>query len=177
MVIKKTSVWLRACVRRRAGVWECGCGGVLVRKSRQLFFKKKKRKHFWTKMFLVFFQLSVFSFQFLVSSKNKKQKKTPEVQGGFFPPFKKKKKKHTHTLEKRGIRMVACVRARARGRLGMWAWRCLGAMCRQCVWFFCFMGCFLFLVSCFLFLVHSLRLTVYGWQFMVHSLRFKVYGS
>ena len=83
--------------------------------------------------FSFFFQLSVFSFQFLVSSKNKKQKKkTPEFQGGFFPPFKKKKT-HTHTIEKRGIRMVACVRARARGRLGMWAWRCLGAMCGQCI--------------------------------------------
>ena len=175
MVIKRMSVWFRACVRRRAGVWECGCGGVLVRNSRQLFFKKKKKTLLDQNVFQFFFnfQFSVFSFWFPVETK-----KTPEVQGGFFSTVQKKKK-HTHTIEKRSIRMVACVRARARGRLGMWAWRCLGAMCRQCIWFFCFIKCvcFLFLVSCFLFTVDSLRLTVYGWQFRVQSLRFKVYGS
>ena len=104
-----------------------------MRKSRQLFSKKKKENTFGPKCFLVFFfQLSVFSFQFLVSSKKQKTKKNAGISGRLFSTVSKKKT-HTHTLEKRGIRMVACVRARARGRLGMWAWRCLGAMCGQCI--------------------------------------------
>ena len=36
-------------------------------------------------------------------------------------------KAHTHTNNLKGVRMVACVSARARGHSGMWVWRCLGA--------------------------------------------------
>ncbi len=46
--VKQASVWLRTCVPERAGVWECECGGVLVRMSRQRFYK---RKNFWTRIF------------------------------------------------------------------------------------------------------------------------------
>ena len=33
----------------------------------------------------------------------------------------------THTSQKNDVRMVASVRASARGRLGMWVWRCVVA--------------------------------------------------
>ena len=37
------------------------------------------------------------------------------------------KKKKTYTIQKKDVRMVASVRARKRGRLGMWVWRFVGA--------------------------------------------------
>ena len=115
---KKKNVRMVASVRATArGAF--GNVGVAVSwcvKVGNFFSKKKKRKHFWAKMFLVFFfNFQFFSFQFLVSSKNKKQKKTPEVQGGFFPPFKKKK---THTHLKREASVWS--RVYVRGRAGVW---------------------------------------------------------
>ena len=35
-----------------------------------------------------------------------------------------------NTIQKKGIRMVACVCTRARGSLGVWAWRFVGAYVR-----------------------------------------------
>ena len=83
-----------------------GCGGgVLVRKSRQLFFKKKNT--FGPTCFF-FFQFSVFG-----SSKNKKQKKRRKFREAFFPPFKK-----THTQLKREASVWS--RVYVRGRAGVW---------------------------------------------------------
>ena len=59
-------------VPEHAGVWESGCGGVLVRMSRQLFFTKKNSS---TKMFFSFFFFLIFYFllflkNFFFSKKN-----------------------------------------------------------------------------------------------------------
>ena len=57
--VKQASVWLRTCVPERAGVWECECGGVLVRMSRQRFLQKKKLldQNFLSFLFFVVFSL------------------------------------------------------------------------------------------------------------------------
>ena len=54
----KMSAWLPACVPERAGVWECGCGGVLVRMCRHFFFfHKKSKEKLLDQMFFVFLVL------------------------------------------------------------------------------------------------------------------------
>ena len=133
---RKMSVWLRAWVPERAGVWECGCGGVLVRLSRQRIFSKKKKLLDQNVLFLVFFFWKNISFSFdffffeKIELKHKTTKKTPlEFLGGLlcqlFKRFKLLKKttrkntfkKNTHTFDKKAS---VCLRACVRGRAGDW---------------------------------------------------------
>ena len=70
---------------------------VLVCKSWQLGVEKKKRKHCWTKMCVVCFQLWVFSVS-VVGCPVKTKKKRREVErAAVFPPLRKKKT-HTHNV-------------------------------------------------------------------------------
>ena len=86
-----------------------------------------------------------------------------------FKMFFQKKKTHTHTIQKKDVGRVASVRARARGRLGMRVWGCVGAYESETFFFHKKIKRKNFWTNMFLVLSFEFSVFIFSFSFKVYS--------